>query len=163
MIKLRRLEKRDVPFMLEWMHDDDSKKIFQNNFKQVNENKAMKFIENSYDEFNQHFAIYDDNDNEYLGTISLKKIDSLNKNAEYAISTRKKIRGRGISKIATEILLNYAFKSLNLHKVYLCVLSTNITAKKFYYKCGFIYEGTFKDHVLINGKLQDLEWYAIYE
>ena len=42
-----------------------------------------------------------DQDDEYLGTISLKNIDLKNKNAEYAISTRKKARGTGANQQAT--------------------------------------------------------------
>ena len=71
-----------------------------------------------------HFAIVDDKNDEYLGTISLKHIDYKNHNAEYAISTRKKVRGSGIAQKSTELILDYAFNNLDLHKVYLNVLSS---------------------------------------
>ena len=32
MITLRKLQLKDVPLMLEWMHDEEAKHIFQNNF-----------------------------------------------------------------------------------------------------------------------------------
>lgn len=98
---------------------------------------------------------------EYLGTISLKNIDLKNKNAEYAISTRKKARGTGANQKATESLLKYGFDKLQLHRIYLNVLSSNKRAISFYKKCGFIYEGKFKDHLFIDDRYQDLEWYAI--
>ena len=100
-------------------------------------------------------------DDEYLGTISLKNIDLKNKNAEYAISTRKKARGTGANQQATESLLKYGFDKLQLHRIYLNVLSSNKRAISFYKKCGFIYEGKFKDHLFIDDRYQDLEWYAI--
>lgn len=161
MIKIRKLEYKDVPFMLEWMHDEEVKEIFQNDFSSVDENKAKQFIKDSYTSKNIHFAIVDDNDDEYLGTISLKNIDYKNKNAEYAISTRKKARGTGYNTIATQLLITYAFEELKLHKVYLNVLTCNKRAINFYRKIGFSYEGTFKKHLYINGKYMDIDWYGV--
>lgn len=163
MIILRKLQLKDIPFMLEWMHADEAKHIFQNNFASVDEIAAKKFVENSFKEDQQHFAIVDDQDDEYLGTISLKNIDLKNKNAEYAISTRKKARGTGANQKATILLLDYGFSKLGLKKIYLNVLSSNKRAISFYKKCGFIYEGKFKNHLFIDEKYQDLEWYAIFK
>lgn len=162
MITLRKLQLKDIPLMLEWMHDEEAKHIFQNNFAEMDEDAAKRFVENSFSNTQQHFAIVDDEDDEYLGTISLKNIDSKNKNAEYAISTRKKSRGTGTNQKATELILKYGFDNLKLHKIYLNVLSSNQRAICFYKKCGFIYEGTFKEHLFVDNKYQDLEWYAIY-
>ena len=75
MITLRKLQLKDVPLMLEWMHDEEAKHIFQNNFAEIDDVAAKKFVENSFREDQQHFAIVDDQDDEYLGTISLKNID----------------------------------------------------------------------------------------
>ena len=80
MITLRKLQLKDVPLMLEWMHDEEAKHIFQNNFAEIDDIAAKKFVENSFREDQQHFAIVDDQDDEYLGTISLKNIDLKNKN-----------------------------------------------------------------------------------
>ena len=78
MITLRKLQLKDVPLMLEWMHDEEAKHIFQNNFAEIDDVAAKKFVENSFREDQQHFAIVDDQDDEYLGTISLKNIDLKN-------------------------------------------------------------------------------------
>ena len=80
MITLRKLQLKDVPLMLEWMHDEEAKHIFQNNFAEIDDVAAKKFVEDSFREDQQHFAIVDDQDDEYLGTISLKNIDLKNKN-----------------------------------------------------------------------------------
>lgn len=160
MIKLRKLQDKDIPYMLEWMHEQENKFIFQHDFLSTGEDEIREFIKNSYTSINKHFAIVDESD-EYLGTISLKNIDYKNRNAEYAISTRSKIRGTGINTIANKLLLEYAFDELELVRVYLNVLSTNVRAKKFYEKNGFIYEGTFKNHILINSCFEDLDWYGI--
>ena len=160
MVKLRKLDKRDVFYMLEWMHDSDTKKIFQTDFSKVSENDAIKFIKTSYNDENQHFAVVDDED-EYLGTISLKNINEINKNAEYAISMRKCARGKNISSEATQEILKYGFETLKLSRIYLCVSDSNQRAIRFYKKMGFRYEGCFRKHVFIGQEFHDLLWFSI--
>lgn len=146
--------------MLEWMHDDTINCNFQYPFKEMTIEKVKNFIEYSFNEENQHFAIVDEKD-EYLGTISLKNISYKNGNAEYAIVTRKNAQGTGVARLATCELLQYAFEELKLHKVYLNVLAENIRARKLYEKCGFMQEGISKEAVKINGKYESLIWYGI--
>lgn len=157
---LRRLEEKDAPFMLEWMHDHTINCNFQYPFAEMTLEKVKAFIENSFDEESQHFAIADEQD-EYLGTISLKHISQKDKNAEYAIVTRKKAQGTGAAKQATMELLTYAFEELGLHKIYLNVLSENMRARKFYEKCGFVQEGISKDAIRRNDKYESLVWYGV--
>ena len=86
---------------------------------------------------------------------------SIDKNAEYAVVTRKCAQGTGIAYEATMDILEYAFEKLGLHRVYLNVLEENVRANKFYKKCGFRYEGTFQDHLCIHGAYKNLNWYGI--
>ncbi len=160
-MKLRKLELKDMPGMLEWMHDEDINQYFQADFGHISEEAVRDFIINAQnDESNYNFAIIDSHD-DYLGTISLKHVDREAKNAEYAISTGKKAHGTGCAKIATDEILKYAFEELKLERVYLNVLSKNIRANKFYQKYGFIYEGEFKKHICIRGEFCDLKWYRM--
>mgnify|MGYP007102607594 FL=1 len=48
MITLRKLQLKDVPLMLEWMHDEEAKHIFQNNFAEIDDVAAKKFVENYF-------------------------------------------------------------------------------------------------------------------
>lgn len=157
---LRRLEERDAPLMLEWMHDNEINCNFQADFAASTMESALRFINSSFDDENQNFAFVDEN-NEYLGTISLKHISYKNDSAEYAIVTRKKAQGTGAAMAATLEVLQYAFEELKLHKVYLNVLEENVRAQKLYEKCGFAYEGRAVDAVKINGAYRTLKWYGI--
>jgi RimJ/RimL family protein N-acetyltransferase len=53
-------------------------------------------------------------------------------------------------------LLRHAFQDLNLHRVWLRVLSDNEPAIHLYTKLGFIHEGRSRDVVFKNGKYADL-------
>lgn len=167
-IRLRSLVEKDAPFMLEWMHDPDVQKGFQKNMLSMTIQDAEKFcrdakiskhIENGD---SIHYAITDDS-GEYLGTISLKNIDLSNKCAEYAIILRKKAQDKGIACKATDEILYKAFNEFGLHRVFLSVLANNEAAVRLYEKCGFIYEGEFREHLRIGDVYMNWKWYSILE
>ena len=157
---LRKLRIEDAEGMLEWMHDSDTNQYFRFEADKMTKEKAEKFIKESMSEHNMNYAVADQND-VYLGTISLKNINYHDGNAEYAISLRKCARGTGAAKCATLELLQFAFHTLKLQKVYLNVLSENLRAIRFYQKIGFRYVGESKNHVKIRGVFHDLMWFEI--
>lgn len=158
---IRNLEKKDAPLMLEWMHDPDVVTYLANDFEHMKIENCLSFMEaGAKDEQNIHLAICDDKD-EYLGTVSLKNINKIHQNAEYAISTRKKAHGTGAAQFGTKEILKKAFEELGLNRVYLNVLEENVRADKFYNKMGFVYEGTFCRHLFIKGEFHNLKWYGM--
>jgi diamine N-acetyltransferase len=163
-MKLRMLDKKDADGMLEWMHDPEVYRYFRFSCEETNKEKAVEFIRNAQIQFikgnNRHYAIADNDDN-YLGTISLKDIDMQSLNAEFAISMRAAAQGQGIAMEATKELLKIAFEEIGLQRVYLNVLSDNDRAVHLYEKCGFVYEGEFRNHIKIRGEMKSLKWYGI--
>ena len=168
MIALRELKIKDAPLMLEWMHDPKIQKSFKKDMLGAKLEDTEKFIESASvsKELSTgdsvHMAIVDEND-EYLGTISLKDIDFDNKTAEYAITTRAKVHGKGVAFKATGLILEKAFEELGLHRVYLNVFSNNVAAIKLYEKSGFKFEGEFRNHLIINGEYMNWKWYGILD
>lgn len=163
-MKLRRLEEKDADGMLEWMQDPEIQKVFRFNAEEADKEAVLSFIREAKISLdageNIHYAISDDND-EYLGTISLKNVDLVNKNAEYAISLRRMAQGKGIASKATYEILRIAFEQYHLEKVYLNVLADNQKAIRLYEKCGFIYEGEFRKHLFLRGEYKTLKWYSM--
>lgn len=158
-VRLRKLEEKDAPFMLEWMLDPIINCFFRYDFSNATVDSCIEFIKSADDQSDtKHFAIVDDSD-EYLGTISLKNITE--NDAEYAISTRKKAHGTGIALEATKQILNYSFGMLGLQRVYLNVLVDNKRANAFYKKAGFEFWHLEKNAIEINGEKRDLNWFYI--
>lgn len=158
---LRALEEKDADGMLEWMKDESISRFFRFCPDEISLESVLNFIRESHaDKANRHYAIINEED-EYLGTISLKNIDNRNRNAEYAISLRKCSIGTGVASYASAELLHIAFHEFRLHKVYLNVLSDNTRAVKFYEKSGFILEGEFKEHLWIRNGYRNLKWYGL--
>ena len=66
-MKLRKLELKDAPLMLEWMHDDDVVQNMKTNFKIKTLEDCEQFInESKVNNANLHLAIVDEFD-EYMG------------------------------------------------------------------------------------------------
>ena len=99
-MKLRNLEYKDAKYMLEWMHDISITSNMKYNFESCTMEDCQEFIKNSIEKKgNVHLAIADDED-EYMGTVSLKHV--VNHTAEFAIVIRKKAMGSGYSKFGME-------------------------------------------------------------
>ena len=104
---LRKLKKQDAPFMLEWMHDESVVENMQANFAKKTLADCEQFIQNSQiDSSNLHMAVVNEDD-EYMGTVSLKNITDTS--AEFAITIRKTAMGTGISKLAMEEVIDIGF------------------------------------------------------
>lgn len=158
-VQLRSLGSKDAPFMYEWMTDPEITRFFRFDASKITEEGCRDYIEKAQADPNTvHFAIADEND-EYLGTISLKDIDREKKCAEYAISTRKKAHGSGAALQATRLILRYAFEELGLERVYLNVLAENGRANAFYRKAGFRFVREEPEALDLRGVKKNLNWY----
>ena len=132
---LRKLQQKDAPLMLEWMHDSSVVKDLQTNFAKKTLEDCEAFIGNSQiDTGNLHLAIADEND-EYMGTVSLKHIQGTS--AEFGITIRSCAMGRGYSKWAMEEIFRKGAEKLSLEKIYWCVSPLNERALRFYDKNGY--------------------------
>lgn len=81
-----------------------------------------------------------------IGTVLLKNIDAKNHNCELGIFIgEQEYRGKGYGKQALRLLLEYGFTQLHMHKIYLKVLSDNLTAIQLYQKIGFSEEADLRD------------------
>lgn len=133
-MKLRKLELKDAELMLEWMHDEDVVANLGTNFKEKKIEDCVRFIElSSYEKEDLHRAIVDENDT-YMGTVSLKHIDRINKTAEFAVTVRNVAMGKGFSKFGMSEIIKIGFKEVDLNEIYWCVSRENLRAIRFYDK-----------------------------
>lgn len=157
---IRRLRESDLPGMMEWMHDTSINCNFRFDFSAMTEEKALDFIRNSFSSENQNFAIVNEED-EYMGTISLKNISDCDRSAEYAIVTRSCAHGKGYAYAATREILRYGFAELGLRRIYLNVLEKNRRANAFYQKCGFQQIYNSEKNIFVGEKKMKLNWYEM--
>ena len=134
-MNLRKLELKDAPFMLEWMHDKSVVEDLRTNFLTKTIVDCENFIKSSWnDKNNWNVAIVDEKDS-YMGTVSLKNIKE--ESAEFGITIRACAMGKGYSIWAMKEVLRIGFEERNLKQIYWCVSPDNKRAVRFYDKNGF--------------------------
>lgn len=136
-MKLRTLEKKDAELMLEWMHDPDVVYWLSANFASKTIEDCYAFIKDSANSgCDLHLAIVDDDDN-YMGTVSLRNMDMDDRAAEFAVTVRKTAMGKGYSKFGMKEILRRGFEEEGLNAIYWCVSEKNERAVRFYDKNGY--------------------------
>lgn len=134
-MRLRKLKTKDAPFMLSWMHDPSITKYMQKDFAAKTLNDCKKFIASTQDDStNLHLAIVNDDDI-YMGTVSLKHITK--SDAEFAITVSKEAMGKGYSKYGMHEIIQIGLKIIGLKNIYWCVSPENKRAIRFYDKNGY--------------------------
>jgi len=73
----------------------------------------------------------------------------------------KRYWGQGYGRDAVRLLLDYAFRLRNQHRVYLSVNGNNERAIRAYKACGFVEEGRLRSHAWSNGAYIDLVYMGI--
>ena len=134
-MKLRKLELRDAPYMLEWMHDADVVGHLSANFMEKTLDDCQRFIayaQNSQEDL--HLAVADQQD-QYMGTVSLKHIAG--GEAEFAITGSRNAMGKGYAPFAMAAILKHGIEELGLSAIYWCVSRENKRAVRFYDKNGY--------------------------
>lgn len=82
---------------------------------------------------------------EHVGNIQLSLIDLQNRNAQLGLIVGANYQGNGYATCACRLLVRHAFEILNLHRLYLTVISGNDAGVRLYEKLGFVKEGIEKD------------------
>lgn len=91
-----------------------------------------------------------------LGAVRLDRVDLVDRRASLAIGLlRQQDQGRGLGTEAVRRVLAYGFDELQLHRVSLRVLASNIRAIRCYEKCGFQLEGRERETVFLDGAWRD--------
>lgn len=161
-MRLRNLELKDAPLMLEWMHDPNVVEKLRGHFLEKTIEDCEVFIKAAGNkEHDIHLAIVTDED-EYMGTVSLKNIDRDNNSAEFAITVRKSAMGRGYSWWGMEEIIRLAFCRYALECVYWCVSRNNERAVRFYDKHNF-HETVDISPVILDRYegMENLKWYSV--
>ena len=100
MTTIRKLKIEDGNLMMKWLNDIENMKYMLIGSKHYSIDDCVFFIEKSLiDSSNYHFAVVN-NEDKWIGTISLKNIDYELKQAEFSIITDSHVHGKGFAKIA---------------------------------------------------------------
>lgn len=106
-----------------------------------------------------------DDYSEYIGTISVNKIDWISRHAEvgYCIGS-KRHWGMGLATQSVSLISDYCLKRINLYKIEAGVVDGNVGSIKALEKNGFKQYGTIPQEHMIDGKYYDVHrFYKLQE
>ncbi len=146
-----------------WFNDPEVCKYNSHGEVVYTKEMAINFVNSIKDDSSKIvLAVYLKRKNIHIGNISLQKIDKKNKSAEIAyIFGEKEYWGKGLATEASQPLIDYAFKVLDLHRLYFGTHVDNIGMQKVGEKLGFKKEGVLKDAQYKNGKYNDVVIYGV--
>lgn len=150
-VRLRPLERSDLHFVHELNNNDAIMRYwFEEPYETLAELSRL-YDDHVHDQRERRFII-EELHRKMVGLVELTEIDHIHRRGEFGIIVAPAWQGRGIATAATKLALQYAFKTLNLRKLYLVVDRENLSAVHIYEKCGFQVEGVLVDEFFINGE-----------
>lgn len=155
-VRLRSFEKADLEACKKWINDPEIARAVLRVLP-VSMHEHIQWYEKIISEKNRvTFAIETTKNKQYIGNIGLTNIDWRNRKGNLWVYLDKKVWSRGYGKEAIVLLVEYAFKSLNLNKIYLDVGVFNEKAVRLYRSAGFKEEGILREDVYIDGHYRDV-------
>jgi len=167
-VELRRYRMSNASSIYQWRHDPATTLWMGRRFRYLptmdEVTASLGRVMEGVDPHAEFFAISHPASHEYLGGIDLTSIDDIDRNAVLSVVVGNgKHRGKGFGSEAISLLLGYAFRVRNLHKVSLTVGAENLPAVRCYQRVGFREEGRQRDHCLVHGRFSDLLMMSVLE
>jgi RimJ/RimL family protein N-acetyltransferase len=147
----------DLPALFDWINDREQV-LFNAPYQPVHWEQHRKWFESVQQRQDMViFGIRLQTTNKLIGSCQLYSINYIHRTAELQIRIGEVAeRGHGYGTEAIHILLDFAFKDLNLNRVYLQVFASNEAATRAYEKAGFVHEGVLRHHAHIDGDYVDV-------
>jgi RimJ/RimL family protein N-acetyltransferase len=99
-----------------------------------------------------------------IGATAFLHIDREHRKAEMRkLIGEPALRGQGFGKAATRIWIQFGFRTLGLHKIYINTLNTNLRNVRLNEALGFRLEGILHDEVFLDGQYHDVLRMAIWD
>jgi RimJ/RimL family protein N-acetyltransferase len=155
-LTLRAIERDDLPRYVAWMNDPEVTHHIKT-YPPLNlEDETDWYEQQRRDASSLNLAIVISDEELHIGSVSLMKIDQRNQNAELGIVIGDKNQwSLGYGREAIELMVDYGFTELNLHRIYLRVDASHTAGIRCYLKCGFVEEGRLRDAVFHHGHFED--------
>lgn len=160
-IYLRPLEPaQDNHLYSTWMNDAETRRYFS--IYPTSDTRGKERLELLYKD-GKHiiFGVALKSDNQLIGLVGLKDINTLNQSAEFYNIVDRRFWGKGYGTEGTSLMLRYGFMELNLHRIQTQDMEENVGGQRADEKAGLKYEGTLRQVILRAGKYHDVRVYSI--
>ena len=146
-----------------WMNDPEITKFTESRFFPTSKEALEEYVkEKQKDKDNIFLAIIFKENHQHIGNIKIGPINWIHRLADIGIIIGgKDYWGKGCATEAIRLISNYAFSTINLHKLTAGCYKGNAASGKAFEKAGFIKEGMRKAHLFYNGEYQDILQYGM--
>lgn len=163
-VYLRPPLERDLPLFVKWMNDPECRRYLMSHLPML-EADEREFLEKASKGKPNNInlvVVLKENDTP-IGTMGLHLGNPKDRVATTGtLIGEKEFWGRGFAPEAKMVLLDYAFHTHNLRKVYSYVFGPNERSKRNNEKCGYELEATLPDDTYIDGAFVPKLIYAVY-
>jgi diamine N-acetyltransferase len=159
-IRLRALEPEDLELLYTW-ENNETFWVYSNTVSPFSRFTLKRYIENShkniYETGQLRLMIDHIEDKKTIGTIDLFEFDPFHKRAGIGILIAdESYRRKGFAAMSLKCLIQYCFKTLQLHQLYCNILANNTVSIELFKKHGFVEIGRKKDWIQTdNGYLDE--------
>lgn len=158
-LKLRPIERVDLPKLREWRNDPVIYKWCRQYEPQSEHGHETWFTRLQQDSTTKMYAIHEETSG-CIGVCGLTSIDWINRRAEFSLYISPMQHGSGYGSKALRLLLAHAFKVLNLNLVWGESFDGN-PAMKMFEKIGFKTEGRRREFYYREGQYIDAILFSI--
>ena len=149
MLRLRKIEPSDLPFLYQWENDATSW-ADSDTHNPLSRHDLHQYIENNTGDIYRdgQLRLMIEQGGQTLGCIDLFDFDARNRKAAIGMYIAPDARGKGVGSEAVKQLLNYAFDFLHLRMVYAIISVNNQACSYIYEQLGFAPSSPLKDWTL---------------
>lgn len=154
-VVLRPIEPEHLPNYVQWLNDPEVLAYF-GKYLPFNLAQEQSWYEHQNDDAGTvNFAV--ELEGKHIGGCGFLNINHRQQNAEVGIFIgEKSLWNQGLGQDTLTTILDYGFKFLNFHRIYLRVFVENERGVGAYEKVGFQQEGRLRDFEWRHGRWQDM-------
>jgi len=163
-VYLRPPRESDLTLFVQWMNDPECRKYLQSHLPML-EADEKGYLERAFSgkPNNINLVIVLKENDQPIGNHGLHLGNSKDKvGTTGTLIGEKASWGKGYGPEAKMLMLEYAFNTLNVRKIYSFVYGPNARSKRSNEKCGYKIEATLPQDTYIDGKYVEKHIYAVY-
>jgi RimJ/RimL family protein N-acetyltransferase len=163
-IYFRPLEKTDAPLVQGWFNDPEVTRqlLTYRPISLLAEEALLEGLARSETDVAVMIVVRETD--RPIGTVALHVEAGPHRQARFGIALGAKDEwGKGYGSEATALMVEYAFATLNLHRVWLHVFEYNKAGRRTYEKAGFRQEGVLRQSHFVEGRYWDCIVMAILQ
>ncbi len=162
LVYLRPLDRADAPAVVPWVNDPEITRSLRI-YRPLNLQAEEEYIDQiRKSETDVTLGLCVRGDDRFIGVTGLHAIDFKNRHTGFGIVIGERTEwDKGYGTDATRLMVNYAFATLNLNRVWLQVYEFNVRGRKTYEKVGFRVEGIQRQDRYSDGRYWDTTLMAV--